>query len=100
MKTVHRATTPKHQSAAQSASAAIRRVIDLLGDEITKNSVEVPKRNAWHRGARYQRPETVTYKTKDIEKLLMELSDRAVELDWWSTPTELRAKLTKPRSVK
>jgi hypothetical protein len=100
MKTVHRATTPKLQEAAQNASGAIRRFIDLLGDEIAKNSVEVPKQNGWHWGARYKRPETVTYKTKDIENLIMTLSEKAVELDWWSTPTELRAKLTKPRTVK
>lgn len=46
MKTVHRATTPKLQEAAQNASGAIRSFLDLLGDEIAKNSVEVPKKMA------------------------------------------------------
>lgn len=65
-------------------------MIDLLGEEIAKNSVERPKEKCLFWGARYQRPETGTSKTKNIEKLMMELADRAVELDWWSTPTELR----------
>lgn len=100
MKTVHRATTPKLQSAAQSTSVVIQRVIDLLADEIAKNSVEKFRAKGVYWGPRHQRPETVTYKTKDIERIIMELADSAVELNWWSTPTELRVNLTKPRSVK
>jgi len=100
MKTVHRATTPKLQAVAQNASAAIRRFTGLLHSEIAKNSVEIPENECLFWGPRHRRPETVTYKTEDIENLIMNLSEKAVELDWWSSPTELRAKLTKPRSVK
>ena len=101
MKAIHRATTPKLQTAAKNASGAIRRLIDLLSSEIAKNTVEIPKeekRQFW--GPRHRRPETVTYKTRDIENLIMILSENAVELNWWSSPTELRAKLTKPHSLK
>lgn len=100
MKTIHRATTPKLQATAQNASAAIRQSIDLLGSEIAKNTVEIPKeqRRLW--GPKHQRPETVTYKTRDIEILIMNLSEQAVELAWWSSPTDQRTKLDKPRSVK
>jgi hypothetical protein len=47
-----------------------------------------------------QLPETVTYSTPAIEKILRQLTEMQLELRWWSTPADQRGKLDKPFSLR
>lgn len=95
MKTVHRASVPNLQRAAQGASRRIEDIRKTLQVEITANTVIDTSRQSRYLDPR-QLPETVTYSTKAIEKILWELIAMRLELQWWSTPVDRRGKLDKP----
>ena len=93
---ITRMTTSKLQSVAQGAADAIRRYCKMLNEEIERNAIDVPGEQRRPFGPPKTLPETVTYKTSEIELLVSNLSDFAVRLDWFSVPTEKRTKLPKP----
>jgi hypothetical protein len=100
MKTVHRATAPKLLAAAEGAVRGIEEIRTQLHAEIATNTVrETNKRKLWT-GTGETKPETVTYSTKDIEKILWRLAEMQLELEWWSTPPDQRGKLSKPFSLR
>ena len=93
-------TTTKLQETATGSANVIRRLNKVLWDEISKNTVEVPRpANRFLGWERFKRPETVTYQTQDIMDLASHLEEMARRLDWYSRPTEMRAKLDPPRQV-
>ncbi len=99
MKTVHRATANKLLGAATTAVRRIKEARKLLSAEITANTVRDPDKKSWWPDAE-KKPETVTYRTEDIEKILWDLTTTELELRWWSTPPDQRDKLSKPFSLR
>lgn len=100
MKTVHRASVPNLQRAAQGASRRIEEIRGSLQAEITANTVIAPPGKIKWLDSRQQLPETVTYSTKSIENILWDLTAMQLELLWWSTPVDQRGKLDKPFSLR
>jgi hypothetical protein len=98
MKTVHRASVPNLQRAAQGAAHRIEDIHKMLRAEIAANTVHVPGKHKFLE--RSQPPETVTYSRKDIENILWQLITMQLELLWWSTPVEQRGKLDRPFSLR
>jgi hypothetical protein len=100
VKTVHRASVPNLQNAAQGASRRIEHIYKTLQAEIVANTEPAaPAKRHIFRG-RPRLPETVTYPTKAIEHILSELVTMQLELLWWSTPVDQRGKLDKPFSLR
>ena len=101
MKTVHRASVPNLQNAAQGASRCIEDIYKTLQAEIAANTEPAPPgRRGFGSRPRPRLPETVTYSTKAIERILSELTAMQLELLWWSTPVDQRGKLDKPFSLR
>lgn len=98
MKTVHRASVPNLQRAAQGAANRIEEILKMLGAEIAANTVHVPGKHKFFEQS--QQPETVTYSSKDIDDILWQLVTMQLELLWWSTPVDQRGKLDKPFSLR
>jgi hypothetical protein len=96
--TVHRASVPKLVAAAKAASGRIEETYGKLQAEIDANT-EPAKGGLF---TRPKLPETVTYKTGDIRRILEHLVAVQLELDWWSTPPDERARrdLPKPFSLR
>lgn len=99
MKTVHRASVPNLQRAAQGASHRLEEIYKALRAEITANTT-LPPPGALKWVAQPTPPETVTYPTKTIENILWQLVTMQLELQWWSTPVDQRGKLDKPFSLR
>jgi hypothetical protein len=103
MKTVHRASVPNLQRAASAAARRIEEISAQLNAEIIAKSVPASKEDKgslWGKKNATEKPKTVTYSTKAIEKIIWNLVELELELKWWSTPVDERGKLSKPFSLR
>jgi hypothetical protein len=99
MKVVHRATVPNLQRAASGAARRLDEIRNQLHAEIAANTVIDPdKKLFWSNSTK--KPATVIYPTEAVEKIIWQLAELQLELQWWSTPVDQRSKLPKPFSLR
>src|SRR3569832_746704 len=96
---VHRASVSKLVASAKAASERIDEAYGKLQAEIDANTEPTVKGDLF---GRPKLPETVTYRTRDIRRILENLVAVRQELDWWSASPEERVRrdLSKPFSLR